>query len=223
MLVADAIARIQEKTGYRSDKAAEILRELNDAMGTLSLGVPMPGGRGSFVPWFLIQEQSTVSTQAGEERLLLPSDFVGEVENFRLYRYDSSADDDERWTELLKDDIGFLRRNRQGSGVPQFYAFSGDYWRLFPTPDAVYPLKVILASKDVALTASPDNGASSRWLTHAPWLLISAAGINFAASLRDATAVQFFQARLQTESGLLFNASVSRFEVNARPVMGGAY
>jgi hypothetical protein len=221
MLASEAISRIQRKLGYRSDKADEILDELKDAQLTLEMGVPTPGGKGgTFFPWFLTSEVATATVVVNEPRLLLPSTFTGDLENHKLYYFDSSAEDDEQWNILEKGDYEFLLSKYPGKGTPKAYAYSGDYWRIFPVPDGTYPLKVIFAEKDSILDTV---GVENRWLKYCPWLLISAAGANIAASVRDSNALQFFQARFAVEQVAVHAATIARSDTNQRPVMGGEY
>lgn len=220
MLASEAVTRIQRKLGYRTDKADEILEELIDTQKTLEQGVPSPFGKGTFIPWFLITEVASARTTIGEERLLLPTDFAGELEGFRLYYFDENAESDENaWVQLEKGEESFMRKNLPGSGAPAGYFYSGGYWRIRPTPDDEYLMKIIYAGADTTLTVSPN--ITNKWLTWAPWVLVSAAGSSMAQSLRDATALQFFQQRMALEVNTLWAATEARFQSNDRPVMGG--
>lgn len=225
MNASEAVSRIQRKLGYRTDKADEILEELNDAQLTLEMGVPSPYGKGTFTPWFLISEVASAATEAGEERIAIPTDFRGEIEGFQLYYFNEDAEDDENaWVRLTKLDEAQARAYSPPPTdtdlLPAGYWYSGGYWRIVPTPNAERLLKIIYSGADTVLTTTPD--ITNRWLTYAPWVLIGAAGVSMAGSLRDATAQQFFQARMAADISALWNQTEMRFNSNARPVMGGA-
>lgn len=224
MLASEAVTRIQRKLGYRTYKASEILDELNDAQQTLEQGVMTPFGQGTFIPWFLITEVASALTTIGEERILLPTDFVGEMEGFHLYYYnDDAASGESAWVELTKLDESMARSFTPPEGddeaLPAGYFYSGGYWRIVPTPTAERSLKIIYAGQDTVLTTTPD--ITNKWLTYSPWLLMSAAGASMAGSLRDASALQFFQGRMATEVRALWTQTEMRFQSNDRPVMGG--
>jgi hypothetical protein len=224
MIASEAVSRIQRKLGYRNDKSDEILDELNDAQATLERGVPAPGGQGTFIPWFMTTEAATALTVANEERLLLPSDFVRELENALLYRFNPDADSDtDAWIPLVKNDPAFLKAKYAdtdaGVGKPEAYWLSGGYVRFAPIPDDEYIIKMIYGGRDTTLTLSPD--ITNKWLTNAPWLLIGAAGTSLGQSLRDASAVTFFQQRMAADVLILYQETLAHEITNDRPVMGG--
>lgn len=221
MLCSEAVSRINAQLGYRSDKADEILADLQDSQQTLERGIPSPLSKmGTFLPWFLMSERASATTTINEERLLLPTDLVGELQDFRLFLFDASAElVEDQWQPLEKSDEGFLRAKFPGTGAPKAFCYSGSYWRLFPTPDDEYTMKVIYGATDTQLTLAPD--ITNKWLTTCPWVLIASAGMQMAAKLRDAGAMTFFQNRLAIEIPILYNDTVARTENNARAVMGG--
>jgi len=218
---SEAVVRIQRKLGYRTDKADEILQELQDEQSRLEIGgIPSPIGKGTFLPWFLITEQAMLTTVIGEERIPLPSDFaMNGDESFKLYWFNEDSDDGVEWNELTKVDESTLRSTVFSNDNPAGYFFSGNYWRLGPVPQSEMTLKMIYYAKDVQLTTTPD--ITNKWLTYAPWLLISAAGMSMAQSLRDAGAMQAFQQQFAFEQQGMWSATESRFQTNLRPVMGG--
>jgi hypothetical protein len=218
VIASEAVTRIQRKLGYREDKADEILEELQDAQHSLENGVPSPLGRGVYTPWFMVTEVASALTTIDEERLLLPEDFTTELEGFKLYRYDADAtEDDEVWIPLEKAEEQYLKAKYPGDGDPQGYYIAGGYFRIVPTPDEEFTIKLIYAGRDTVLT----SGITNKWLTHAPQLLISAAGMSMAQSLRDAGALTFYQNRFALENNSLYNQTLARELTNDRPVMGG--
>lgn len=226
MITSQALTRLRRGLGYldSSEKAQELLDELNDVQQMLERGIPSPlNESATFLPWFLMSEYASALTTPGEERVPLPSDYVGEYENCKVYIFDSSLAPEEQWKELRKDDIDFLKANNPddttSSDSPSFYSYSGPYLRLRPAPQDVFTVKWIYGASDTVLTLSPD--ITNKWLTHCPHLLISAAGVPMAAKLRDASAQKYFAQRFSTERDVLYQDTLRRFITNDRPVMGG--
>lgn len=226
MMTSEALTRLRRGLGYLEDgeRDQELLDELNDTQQTLQRGIPSPlGDSNTFLPWFLMTEYAAANTTPGEERVLLPTDYVGEYENCKPYIFDSTLDPEDQWKELQKDDIDFLKRNvpddTTSTASPSFYSYSGNYIRFRPAPQAVFVVKWIYGASDTILTASPD--ITNKWLTHCPHLLISATGISMAAKMRDASAQKTFSERFGTERNILYSDTLRRTTTNDRPVMGG--
>ena len=209
MLRSQAVSDAQEVMGFTTAHSAALIRQLQVAQQELE--------QDAELPWFLRKEVSSVGTVSGEERVQVPVDFLREVEEDALYYFDSTADDDEKYTTLVKDELAFLRGLLPGTGSPTHYALDGPYFRLFPTPDAVYTLKMIYYAKDALLTANIEND----WLKYLPTLLIGRAGQRVAASTRDAGAVVIFKEMASLGLGLLIRGNNARVTAGRTYVMGG--
>lgn len=224
MIGSQAVSQIQRVLGFRSDRAAEILEELQLAQVRLEEGVGAPEGAqgqslmGDFLPWFLETEISSIFTVAGEERVPIPTDFLDEVEQDALWYFTpATGSDPEKWTALKKDDIDFLRGRFPGSGPPQAYAFQAQYFRIFPLPDAAYKLKMIYFKKDAVITLGTEN----KWLANQPFIVIAEAGYHMAMSLRDAGAMKFFKDLGESEAACLYSSELALEHTNRSYVMGG--
>ena len=205
----EAVVEIQEILSFRTDQVAGIERRLQRAQ--------VFAENGPTLPWFLQSERTSVSTIASEERLPIPIDFLKEAELSALWYVPTDTSEGE--VELVKDDLDFLRVKfpRTSEDVPTHYALDNLYFRLFPTPDAVYSVKMIYNKKDTVLTSDIEN----LWLKHAPWVLIGRAGQWLAMALRDKTAREIFIS-LESEARLVLNIeSEDRQHVNRRYQMGG--
>lgn len=220
MLKSEAIATIQRRLGYRGDQSAEITFELQQAQKRLEKGILLPNGRGTFLPWFLVSEMSDAVTVADEERVPVPSDFLGEFEDSALYVYDGTAADGERWVELAKDAEDFLRAQRLPSGKPQAYSLSGAYFRLAPVPDDVYTLKIVYYAKGETISSTLDE--EPVWLLEAADLIIGEAGQRMAIPLRDNAARDEFLKDIARETARLYARNEERIHDNRRYVMGGS-
>lgn len=210
MLRDDAVGRIQRKLSFRNDLTTEIIDALKDAQVKLEGGITLP--------WFLQTEVTSSNTVPGDERLKLPTDFLRATEQDALYYYNGAATEDEDvWNELAKDDIDVLRTLYPGSGVPKAYAIDPLYFRFFPTPDAIYDLKIIYHAKDTVL----DSNIENKWLKHAPFLLIGMAGQDIAESIKDNASFGAFQKMEQEASVRLLTFHEERMHANKRYIMGG--
>lgn len=206
----DAVKRIQRTLAFRTDLTTEIIDSLQDAQVRLE--------QGAELPWFLHTEMATINTVKGEERVPKPNDFLRELDEGSLYYFDGAAvDDDDKYTPLTKEELEYLRNNLAGSGVPKAYSLDGKYFRIFPTPDAIYSIKMIYFKKDVVLTSNVEN----LWLEHIPFLLIGKAGGMIAPGLRDKEAVDAFQLWEVQDLDALQRANTAYFASSRRFVMGG--
>jgi len=160
----EAVVEIQEILSFRTDQVAGIERRLKRAQTFAE--------NGPQLPWFLKTERSSIATAVDEERIPLPNDFLKEYEESALWYV--PTDTDEQEVPLVKDDLDFLRGKfpRTSTGIPTHYAIDSKYFRLFPTPDAAYTVKMVYYKKDTVL----DSDIENLWLEHAPWILIGRAG-----------------------------------------------
>ena len=205
-----ARARIQQTLAFRTDKTAEIVNALQDAQVVLE--------RGAVLPWFLQSEVSSISTVVGEERISIPSDFLREWEEDPLsYFVAGTGGDVDAWTELAKEDLAFLRSAYPGSGAPIAYALDVKYFRIFPTPDAIYTLKMIYYKADAVLSSNVEN----QWLTYLPYLMIGEAGRLFAPALRDKDATAQFSRWAAEGRALMLIENEARIHSSRRYIMGG--
>ncbi len=207
---ATAVSRIQLKLGFRTDQETNIINALQDAQAKLELR--------PLLPWFLRSEMSEETTTIGEERLAIPTDFLREDEENALWLFDSAASDDEDvWTELIKDDESVLRNKFPGSGTLKAYAIRGLYFILFPTPDAVETVKLVHFKGDALL----DTNIENNWLKYASDLMIGLAGKDIATTLRDADAIAIFKDMITEGQEQLAIDTEARRHENQRYIIGG--
>jgi len=206
----EAVTEIQNTLGFRTDKAAEIVLALQRAQTKLE--------KGAVLPWFLQTEVASETTTKDEERVAIPSDFLREWEDDPLWYFVAgTGGDDDTWTELAKEDLAFARDKYPGSGAPVVYVLDVSYFRIFPTPDAVYTLKMIYYKTDTLLTTNVTN----LWLTHLPYLMVGEAGRLFVPGLRDKDAQkQFLEWAAEGRREMLVE-NEARMNSSRRFVMGG--
>jgi len=218
MLRSDAISEIQLGLGFSTAHETQIITALKRAQENLELR--------PFLPWFLKSEVTTASTTAAENRLILPPGFIREFEGDALYWYvpEGEATDEEgttidypAWKALKKGIDEDFHTNYPGNGKPQGYSLDASYFRLYPTPDAVYQMKIVYYKKATVLDTDVENG----WLKYAPDLLIGEAGQRIAAGLRDAKAKQYFLELSAKGHAQMEQGGEAREHENQTYVMGG--
>ena len=216
MTRSQAVALIQQQLGFRSDLSSEIVTNLQYAQTLLESGPTKP--------WFLISEDSYTDTESGESRVPVPTDFLQETDQAVLRYVPDDLTDGE--VDLKKDDFDVLRKNYLdedtgtiAEGAPESYALVGDYFRIFPTPDDAYRLRMIYYKQDTVLSSDVENG----WLKWAPFLLIGKAGGMIASALRDPAAVGTFQRWEQEGRLLLASQSTDRDMANRDMQIGGPH
>lgn len=210
MLRDAAVTRIQRIIGFRSDRSLEIIDALQDAQVVLE--------RSATLPWFLLTEVSSIATVNGEERVPYPTDFLREWEDDAIWYFNGAAPaDEDKWTELAKDDLDELRNNLPGEGAPEAYATDGLYVRVFPTPDDVYTLKQIYYKKDQVLSSDIEN----LWLENFPFLMIGKAGSLLPPAFVGLEAGARFSLFEQQGLAQLFVENEARKHAGRRYIMGG--
>lgn len=209
MLRDTAVATIARRLGNRTGMESDIIAEMQLAQTTLE-------SDATIRPWFLLTEIASTTATAGEERLQLPSNFLAEYEEGTLFVYDGTLDDP--WVELVKcpfDDN--VKVAKGASGKPESYSLTGDYFRLFPTPDAAYTMKMLYFKQDTTLSSDVEN----QWLKYAPQLLIAETGITMAAYLQNKIAHAMFSGLRDLERKRLLVENTSREVTNEELFMGG--
>jgi len=132
---------------------------------------------GVDLPWFLLSENATNSTQVNEERFPLPLDFLLEWEDGGLYL----QNDDGTETLLYREDWDVIKSQASlvGAGKPTYYDIVGLYYLLRKVPDAVYAIKQRYYQKGVSLAGAYGDAANIEnvWLKDASDWLIAETGI----------------------------------------------
>lgn len=220
---SEAVDLCARRLGYRTNKNDEIAVEMQLAQQRLEQGVIVANEEQqvfTFHPYFLLSELESKLTTIGEERIPVPDAFLKEAEPDALWRYNAAATEaTEVWTVLCKDDLDHLRKRYSGSGQPAAYALTGRYFRLLPTPDKEYVIRMLYYKADTVLNAP---SVENKWLNYAHLLLCAETVKNMAPSLRDTFPMQWAQATYKEEALRLWMQSEDRTHTNRRYVMGGA-
>lgn len=115
-------------------------------------------------PWFLVSEEATSATVIGDERVALPTDFIGLWQYGLLHRYDVALDDP--YIEMSREDWDEISLNLNYSDTPTHYDLAGAYFLMRPLADAIYPLKFyyIQRGADLSGTYGDANNIENVWL-----------------------------------------------------------
>lgn len=167
-----------------------------------------------WAPWFLLTEEATVVTVAGERRLPLPEDFLLEDEDSHLFL--TTVDGSSILLQKVEFDNGAVKW--PGEGTPVAYTLKGTYIQFFPIPDAAYTVQMHYYGKDASLST---DFANSKWLKYAGDLVAAELGKVLAEKhYRDAAAAAAFAADAQLAWKRLYDKHTAMQEINSSRVMG---
>lgn len=215
----EGVAHIQMQLAFRTTLASSIILQLQLAQTMLEAGPTLP--------WFLLTEEAYTRTTAGDERIPVPDDFIEEVDEIDFKYIPDTISDTNPEVRLVKDEYDVLRKNYFDSstgitrvGPPEAYALLGEYFRIFPTPDDDYLVKMPYYANATSLVTNVENG----WLKHVPYLLLGKAGKQIAGGpLRDTQAYQIFDGWEKEGRAILAAKKVSRELANREMQMGGPH
>jgi len=177
-----------------------------------------------FKPWFLVSEESSNSTIVGDERVLLPSDFLAVWEYGGLSRYDASLDDP--YVEMIREDWDEIAECLNYSGKPTHWDIAGQYLLMRPLADDVYPLRWWYFKRAASLAGPygdiPTN-IENEWLEWASDWFLGEVGAVIAEQYLQMTesAIQKFQVQAARGRERLRLKNVDMEETQKRRVMGG--
>lgn len=191
-----------------TDAQARIITEMQFVQETLLEGA-------EFLPWFLLSENLTEATVVDEERVAIPTNFLREYEGGALWIYDTAG---VKWLELFKDDYDYLlNKYPTEKEIPQYYALDNNYFRLKPTPDLVYILRIKCYRRDSILSTNIENN----WLKYAnDWLIAETGAILAKHHIRNKKLADEYKADAATAKTRVFVAHEARMHANRKYVMG---
>lgn len=209
----EIVSQIQLLLGFRSDQTNTIAAQIAIQQNHLERDVEW-----AIYPSFLQTERADASISilgdGFDERIAKPTDWIADIEEDGIW-----VVDDEGFENLLeKSEENKLRtafRNHD-PGLPTHYASSGDYYRLFPTPDAAYALKMRYYQRDEVIT---DGGGENRWMRYAPNILIGRTGL-FLAGAQNNARREMFSAMYQESKKAIERKAFDELTVNRQYAMG---
>lgn len=196
------------RLGDRDDLVEKIIAEM-DYVQTMVLE------ENQWLPWFLETELAEASTTPGENRVTLPEDFLGEIEESHLW----IVTGDGQSLRLRKGEYDILKAQYPGEGQPQRYCISHGYFHLFPAPDQTYTLQMRYYARDVLMSLAD---VETRWLKFAGDVVMAAIGKEMSAKhLQNPTLAASFTADLATAWTRLLTKHTSLSEINLARSMNG--
>lgn len=207
MLRSEAITRIKQGLGFRTDLDTVIISALQEAQRNLE-------GAATF-PWFLINENASLAVTSGNQTVTLPTNpgFLGFVEDETPY-----------YTNL--GEVIFLTKKpfdeaktfygAAAAGKPEAFTLRSVNLTVWPVPNANYTLTWSFYERGALLSSDITND----WLTFCPELLIGCAGLLVAVDLNNEAATKKFGAMYQMWSAWLVTEMARREEQGGARALG---
>lgn len=211
MVRDEAVAVVQERLGFRTDLATNIVSNMQLAQQELEQGLDLP--------WFLRKFDATLVNTAGNLDLVtLPTDFLevdDDEERPGLWYLSDST-----WVPLYPAEAGAQRQDAYASQYAAFTHYSILGYNIFLGPIAptvVTTFRLHYYGKGTLLDSNIENA----WLKEAPEVLINAAGVKIAAALRDKEAIEVFSGLGKAASAALMKANAVRAPAPGVMAFGG--
>lgn len=207
MIGSEAVNLMKRRLGFRRNLDAECLFELREAQKRAE-------SESRTQPWFLIQENATITTVAQTATVDLPEDFIKEPDDITsqirynpIYgnslvgvRFLTKVDATDAIPYYTKSDGDLI------VGGPRSYILGKTQLNFFPTPDAAYTLYWNYHAKDDIIQLDTEN----EWLKHAPDYLIGDAGVRLAGDIRNQNAISLFTAMFNEGQKQIIAGNVER-------------
>jgi hypothetical protein len=210
MTLGEAVDQVKILLGFRRDLDTSIKQQLNYAQVELE--------KGPTLPWFLLSEVNTTLTTVGGRRIIKPVDFIREYEEGALWY--APTGEDEIALEKADNDFLMAHYGTTATGKPEAYSLDGNYFKIYPLPDAQYTIKLLYYKHDVSISSLGDS-STNQWLTHGSDCLIGRAGRVLASGLRDRDAKAEFSDMEQRGRLTMYNENEARKHVNRTYQIGG--
>ena len=203
----EAIAEIQWHLGNRSDLFDQIVLALQRAQRQLELGRTLP--------WFLKEEDATLSLPVGGADVAFPTGFLREEQD-EAFHYTGTRG--MVYLEKVNLDIGNKRFADTSNGRPRAYAIREAGWKFWPLRDVAYDLTYTFY-KTAGMLAS--NVTDNAWLVNAPEALIGKAGAIVAAVIAHDRAKALFEEMFLTAFAEVIAENELRERENKPLYVGG--
>lgn len=205
----EIVAQVKLLLGFREDQTNTIIAQIAIQQNHLEREVEW-----KIYPSWLQTERADSFTVANEERVQKPSDWIADIEEDGIWVTDILGSEH----LLYKSEENKLRLTFKDDDptIPEAYASSGDYYRLFPTPDIIYALKMrYYQSQPIVSTGSDTN----RWMTNAPNCLIGRVGLMLSGAANNPRR-DMFSALYQESKQSIERRSFDELTVNRQYAMG---
>ena len=181
-----AVRRIKNLLGFRKDLDDEAVAALQETQEDAE------NGELSFIPWFL-KEIARDTLLAGDNIVLLPTDFIREYEHERFAFFIVGYGAAVKVPYFASDGVGSFRDNRIGYYIDENLTVANlpgnKAYVLDTTFTEDIPVEYLYYKNDVELT---EGNIENLWLRHASKWMIGKAGIKL-AGVRNPNALNAFQ------------------------------
>lgn len=193
---SEAVARIQQGLGFRTDLEDECAAALREAQRFYE--------KGKTLPWFL-RTTTTLSVLEATRAVEIPERFIRETERPVIY-----TDDEGIEIRIKKRDYmhAWEAYRLEEAGAPEVYVLTRGELHFFPLPDADYTVTFPFYQAAEVL----DSNIENTWLEEIPELLIGEAGYRLAADLQDAAGVKLFDSMRKQAWDSIFRETLAREE-----------
>ena len=205
----EAVDMIQFELGNRSDLEQQIIDRLQQGQRLLE--------HGRSLPYFLLEEDQTLSVASGSGDTALPTGFLREKDGEGLRYYDST-EEEYTFLEKLILEQGLDRFAGSDAGVPAAYAIRKTELTIWPERDTSYSLTWSYYKSGTSLATNVSDNA---WLVYAPEVLIGLTGMRIARILKNQNAVELFKELYHGAWSNAFAESILREDEGDPILMGG--
>lgn len=205
----EAVARIAEGLHFRQGREEFIKARLEEARLHLE--------QGKTLPWWLKEEDATLTLSAGSSTIALPEGFI-RVEPLDPLRYVNSEASTTfiPWRGWANAKAAYDGRE---AGGPQVAVLRKEDIYVFPEADLEYSLIWSYYAHSAAL--NEDNIDDHPWLVNCPDAIVGEAGVRCAEDLEDATALAKFE-KMRAKGFSSMIVEVAEREATEGPMQLGA-
>lgn len=208
MLRSAAVTIIRRKLGFRTDLEDEIVSALQQAQRLFE--------KGRTLPWFLRQEDQTLTITSGSGEISLPTGFIRECEDEGPHYTDTDTNA-VTFLEKISLNVGLATFADADDGKPLAYTLRNTTIKVYPDRDTSYTAYWSYFEAADVLTSDIENA----WLQYAPDALIGRAGMLIAEDLPNKEAHGAFSQMYSEGWSAAFAETILREESNRKMTVGG--
>lgn len=179
----EAIARIAEGLGFRTDLNAVILRRLDERQ--------LLAETGKTLPRFLLEEDAALVLPASTNFIALPEGFI-RMKDDEGPHFTPTGESIPVFLTTGAYDATIQTYHETDERVPRTFIIRKDTIFFSPTPTAETAMVWSYWAHDTLPSELADGDSENAWLEHAPLWLIGDAGRSLAVDLRDKDAIATF-------------------------------
>lgn len=210
MLRDAAIEEIKRGLGFR--KGAGLDATIQEALEATQRELE----GANTLPWFLLQQDQTVSLVKGTQSYALPTGFLRVEDDFNVTSLEDGSSNKSVGPGFLPYDECLDLYGFTEEAKPEAVAIRQSNLWFFPIPDAAYTFTWHYYKKDAVLTSNVEN----EWLKNVPDLIINMAGLRAATRARDPDSAAIFKAEAERWRSWLATEITARREAHVRYVVG---